>query len=64
MHTCAYIDGFNLYYGALKGTPWKWLDVPGLLAKILQPHHEILRVKYFTASVSDTPKDTSKAQRQ
>jgi hypothetical protein len=19
-----YIDGFNLYYGALKGTPYKW----------------------------------------
>ena len=23
----SYIDGFNLYYGALKGTPYKWLDL-------------------------------------
>ena len=22
----AYIDGYNLYYGLLKGTPYKWLD--------------------------------------
>ena len=21
----AYIDGYNLYYGLLKGTPYKWL---------------------------------------
>ena len=26
MRTIAYIDGFNLYYGLLKGTPYKWLD--------------------------------------
>ena len=22
-----YVDGFNLYYGALKRTPYKWLDL-------------------------------------
>ena len=22
-----YVDGFNLYYGSLKGTPYKWLDL-------------------------------------
>ncbi len=27
-----YIDGFNLYYGAVKGTPYKWLDSSGLFA--------------------------------
>ncbi len=21
-----YTDGFNFYYGSLKGTPYKWLD--------------------------------------
>jgi len=25
--TVIYIDGFNLYYGALRGTPYKWLDI-------------------------------------
>ena len=64
MRTFVYVDGFNLYYGALKGTPWKWLDLPALLAKVLQPHHEILTVKYFTARVSGTRADPSKPQRQ
>ena len=26
MRTQVYVDGFNLYYGALKDTPFKWLD--------------------------------------
>ena len=30
MRTFVYVDGFNLYYGALKSTPWKWLDLPAL----------------------------------
>ena len=64
MRTFLYVDGFNLYYGALKGTPWKWLDLPVLFAKVLQPHHDILTVKYFTARVSSTPADPSKPQRQ
>ena len=64
MRTFVYVDGFNLYFGALKGSPWKWLDLPALLAKVLQPHHDILKVKYFTARVSGTPADASKPQRQ
>ena len=64
MRTFVYVGGFNLYYGALKGTPWKWLDLPPLFAKALQPHHAILTVKYFTARVSGTPADPSKPQRQ
>ena len=64
MRTFVYVDGFNLYYGAIKSTPWKWLDLPALFAKILQPHHDILTVKYFTARVSGTPADQSKPQRQ
>ena len=64
MRTFVYVDGFNLYYGALKGTPWKWLDLPALCEKILQGHHDILMVKYFTARVSATPTDPSKPQRQ
>ena len=64
MRTFVYVDGFNLYYGALKGTSRKWLDLPALLAKVLQPHHDILTVKYFTARVSATPANQSKPQRQ
>ncbi len=41
MRTNIYIDGFNLYYGALKDTPYKWLDLkaltgwPSIIAVIL-----------------------------
>jgi hypothetical protein len=27
MRANIYIDGFNLYYRALKGTPYRWLDL-------------------------------------
>ena len=64
MRTFVYVDGFNLYYGALRGTTWKWLDLPAMCAEVLQPRHDILRVKYFTARVSGTVADPSKPQRQ
>ena len=64
MCTFVYVDGFNLYYGALKGTPWKWLDLMALSRRLLQPHHRFLTVKYFTARVSATPADPSKPQCQ
>ena len=52
MRTSIYIDGFNLYYRALKGTPYKWLDLKAMVSHLLQPHHQITQVKYFTAIVS------------
>jgi hypothetical protein len=52
MRTSIYIDGFNLYYRALKGTPYKWLDVKQLALNLLQPHNVITEIKYFTAIVS------------
>ena len=64
MRTFVYVDGFNLYYGALKRTAFKWLDPVALLKRILQPHHDIVKLKYFTARVSGTPADQSKPQRQ
>ena len=64
MRTFVYVDGFNLYYGALRKSPWKWLDLYRLLETILQPHHDLLAINYFTARVSRTPNDPSKPQRQ
>ena len=64
MRTVVYVDGFNLYYGALKGSAWKWLALVALFRNALQSHHEILAVKYFTARVSGTSTDPSKPQRQ
>ncbi len=54
LKTNVYIDGFNLYYGAVRGTAFKWLDVSKLCALLL-PAHNIHRIRYFTARVSATP---------
>ena len=58
-----YIDGFNLYYRALKGTPFLWLNVDALCRTML-PMHNILGIKYFTAVVGARPSDPAKPQRQ
>ena len=34
MRTIAYVDGYNLYHGRLKHTPFKWLDLVGLVTSI------------------------------
>ena len=63
IRTNVYIDGFNLYYLALRGTPYRWLDF-GKLARLLLPKHDLGRIRYFTARVSNRPNDPSQAQRQ
>jgi uncharacterized LabA/DUF88 family protein len=57
------VDGFNLYYGALKGTTEKWLNLEHL-ARLVFPHYDIRRVKYFTAPVTARPHDPQQPQRQ
>ena len=52
MRTNVYVDGFNLYYGALKRTPFKWLDLVKLAELLLPDGHHINRLRYFTARVS------------
>jgi uncharacterized LabA/DUF88 family protein len=46
-----YVDGFNLYYGTLAQSPYRWLDLD-LLAQRLRPLDQIEKVRYFTAMVS------------
>ena len=64
MRTYIYVDGFNLFYRALKGTPAKWLDPMALFRRVLQPHHRILRIRCFTARVRALDDDPGKPQRQ
>jgi hypothetical protein len=63
MRTSVYIDGFNLYYGAVKDTPYKWLDVHRMCSMML-PNHQIVKIKYFTAHVSARNDDPDKPTRQ
>lgn len=58
-----YVDGFNLFYGALKRTPYRWLDLRILCHEML-PQDNILAIKYFTARVSARPGDPGKPLRQ
>ena len=50
MKIIIYIDGFNLYYGCLKNTPYRWLDV-NKMCQLLFPNDEIIKIKYFTAPI-------------
>ena len=58
-----YVDGFNLYYGAVKGTPYKWLDI-NKLVQMLLPKNQVLKIKYFTALVNSRPQDPDQPIRQ
>ncbi len=63
MITNVYIDGFNLYYGALKQTPHRWLDIQQM-CQLLLAGNTIQSVKYFTALVSARPSDPGQPVRQ
>ncbi|MBP7881862.1 MAG: NYN domain-containing protein [Candidatus Methylopumilus sp.] len=63
LKTRIYIDGYNLYYGCLKNTSYKWLDLKQVILKILatvyfgEPEDQFefelqpLAIKYFTAPI-------------
>ena len=54
MKTIIYIDGYNLYYGAIHGSPYKWLDFVKLFRSICHqqnPASDIVSVKFFTSPV-------------
>lgn len=63
MKTHLYIDGFNLYYGCLKDSPFKWLN-PAQLAALLLPAHAITVIHYFSANVTARPGDPDQPIRQ
>ena len=63
MSTNFYIDGFNLYYLALKNTHFKWLDIAKMCAT-LRPRSRVNKIRYFTARVSALPHDPKASDRQ
>jgi uncharacterized LabA/DUF88 family protein len=48
--TIVYVDGFNFYYGAVRGTPYKWLNIEKCFLR-LRPNDDIRQIWYFTALV-------------
>ncbi len=63
LKTNVYIDGFNLYYGCTKHTPYRWLDL-GALCNRLLPTNAIHRIRYFTALLTPRPSDPQQRVRQ
>jgi len=63
LRTNIYIDGFNLYYGSVRKTPFKWLDIAALCRTLL-PNRQINRIRYFTAHVTALPHDPQAPVRQ
>lgn len=59
-----YVDGFNLYYGALRGQPFRWLDIRRFASSLLRADDELYRVHYFTARVRPLPHDPEAPRRQ
>jgi hypothetical protein len=61
----AYIDGLNLYNGALKGRPKrKWLDVRKVCEELLPSKYQLSWIRYFTARVPGSATDPHQPQRQ
>jgi uncharacterized LabA/DUF88 family protein len=63
MKTNIYVDGFNLYYGSLKKTPFRWLDISAM-CRLLLAKDEINKIRYFTALVHPRPHDPDQLTRQ
>lgn len=61
-----YIDGFNLYFG-LRDKGWRrylWLNPQLLGRNMLKPGQDLCHTRYFTARITDNPRDPDKRRRQ
>ena len=63
MRTNVYVDGFNLYYGCLKGTSYRWLNLD-TLCRLLLPPNQIRRIHYYTARITPRANDPTGPVRQ
>ena len=65
LKTHVYIDGFNLFYGLLKKSPYKWLNLECLCQSYLDlSKNDIISIKYFTALVVPRKNDPHQNSRQ
>jgi uncharacterized LabA/DUF88 family protein len=55
MKTIIYVDGYNLFYGCLKHSQDKWLDLYNLLFQRIvysqNPASELVSIRFFTADI-------------
>ena len=62
--TIVYADGFNFYYGEVRGTQFKWIDPASLFGRVLGKHNELIKVRYFTARIQPSSSDPHASIRQ
>lgn len=62
--TIVYVDGFNLYYGCLKDTDYRWLDLAKLCSHTLNDRHDVVGLKYFTAKMQARAGNPDQGARQ
>lgn len=63
MKTNFYIDAFNLYYGCLKNTAFKWLNLEQF-CRLHFPADQVNHIRYCTARVKARPSDPGQPVRQ
>lgn len=54
MRTVCFVDGYNMYYGLLAGTKFKWLNLKSFLSEVLRtqdPGFQLAAVNYFTSGI-------------
>jgi uncharacterized LabA/DUF88 family protein len=52
LKTIVYVDGYNLYYGLLRRSEYKWLDLYKLFSdNVLNSDADVVEVRYYTAPV-------------
>jgi hypothetical protein len=58
MKTIVYVDGLNLYYGSLRGTAFKWLDLYTLFRGcVLETDADVEQIRYYTAPIKASSSD-------
>jgi uncharacterized LabA/DUF88 family protein len=62
--TIVYVDGFNMYYGVVSKTAYKWLNLKAIFRSILKPDNQIVAIKYYTANVTGTPDEDAPRRQQ
>lgn len=65
LKTIVYIDGYNLYYGLLRKSAYKWLDLYLLFKEhVLEADAGTIEVRYYTAPVLGRMSDDPESPRR
>lgn len=65
LKTIVYVDGYNLYYGLLRRSAFKWLDLYRLFQEhALGPAADVVEVRYYTAPVLGRMSDDPESPRR